>query len=146
LAMACDIRVASTQAKMGFREHRLGLIPSHGGTHRLVRLLGISKAKALYFSGDLADAEASLSLGLVARIVPPDRLVGETLAWASQLAERAPLALAEAKALLNSVPDRGREEATAAEDEAQERMVRTGDHKEGIRAFRSQREPRFKGE
>lgn len=145
LALACDLRIASAEARMGFREHQLGLIPSSGGTLRLVRLLGLSRAKALYFREDLAAAEDLLQLGLVARLTRPEDLLGETLCWARHLSARAPLALAEAKALLNQVPQRSREEAILAEEKAQERMISSQDHAEGVAAFRAKRRPVFAG-
>ncbi len=145
LALACDLRVASSDARMGFREHRLGLIPSNGGTWRLARLLGLSRAKALYFKEDLATAAELLQLGLVARVTEPRALLDETLSWAGNLCRRAPLALAEAKALLNRVPELGRDEAVLAEEQAQERMIASQDHSEGVAAFAAKRKPVFRG-
>ena len=146
LALACDLRVASSDARMGFGEHWLGLIPSSGGTLRLARLLGLSRAKALYFKEDLASAAELLQLGLVARVTAPQALLDQTLSWARHLSSRAPLALAEVKALLNRVAERSRDEAILAEEQAQERMIASQDHKEGVAAFAAKRKPVFRGE
>ena len=103
LALACDIRVASQAARVGFREHRLGLVPGLGGTVRLVRLLGLARAKEMYFQEELVPAQELHRLGLVARATAPEALIAETLVWAKDLAARSPLALARAKLLFNAV-------------------------------------------
>ena len=86
LALACDIRVASQAARVGFREHRLGLVPGLGGTVRLVRLLGLARAKEMYFQEELVPAQELHRLGLVARATAPEALIAETLVWAKDLA------------------------------------------------------------
>ena len=100
LALACDIRVASQAARVGFREHRLGLVPGLGGT---VRLLGLARAKEMYFQEELVPAQELHRLGLVARATAPEALIAETLVWAKDRAARSPLALARAKLLFNAV-------------------------------------------
>ena len=145
LALACDIRVASEAARVGFREHRLGLVPGLGGSVRLVRLLGLARAKEIYFQEELVPAKELHRLGLVARITTPETLIPETLHWARELAARAPLALARAELLFNGVAERTHQEAIEAENEALEASVRSEDHKEGIAAFRERRRPVFRG-
>ena len=145
LALACDIRVASEAGRVGFREHQLGLVPGLGGSVRLVRLLGLARAKEIYFQKKLVGAQELHRLGLVARVTTPETLIPETLEWARELAARAPLALARAKMLFNGVLDRTHREGIEAENEALEASIRTEDHKEGVAAFRERRRPVFKG-
>jgi len=146
LALACDIRLAAEGARFGYLEHRLGLIPSHGGATRLVKLLGLSRAKELYFAGDLVDAEEAHRIGLVHAVVPADRLLSEARSRALDLASRAPAALGLAKRLLNAAADTDVRTGQALEAFAQSVAVRTQDHREGVRAFREKRPPRFQGD
>jgi enoyl-CoA hydratase/carnithine racemase len=146
LALACDIRLAARGARLGYLEHRLGLIPSHGGATRLVKLIGLSRAKELYFAGDLVDAEEAHRIGLVHAVVPADGLLDEARRRALELAQRAPAALGLAKRLLNAAADADVRTGQALEALAQSVAVRTQDHREGVRAFREKRPPRFRGE
>jgi enoyl-CoA hydratase/carnithine racemase len=93
LAMACDLRLASGQARFAFRENFINLIPGHGGTVRLVRLVGLAKAKELIFLGDFLSAEDAQQVGLVHRLVPPENLLAEAQAVAQTLLQRAPQSL-----------------------------------------------------
>jgi enoyl-CoA hydratase len=81
LAMACDIRIASENAKLGQPETGLGIIPGSGETQRLPRLVGPSKAKQLIFTGELVDAKTAIEIGLVDKVVPPDLLMEEEKRW-----------------------------------------------------------------
>jgi len=146
LALACDLRFASATARLGYREHRLGLIPGHGGATRLVKLIGLSRAKDLYFRGDLVDAEEAYRLGLVHRVLPPEELLDEAESEARRLAERAPAALGAAKRLLNRAADVELAAGLELEALAQSLMIQTEDHREGVRAFRENRPPKFTGE
>ncbi|MGQ0721330.1 MAG: enoyl-CoA hydratase/isomerase family protein [Candidatus Eiseniibacteriota bacterium] len=146
LALACDLRFAAEGARLGYREHRLGLVPGHGGATRLVKLIGLSRAKQLYFAGDLASAEEAFAAGLVHAVVPADRLMDETYARARMLVERAPLALGLTKRLLNAAADVDVHAGHALEALAQSVALKTSDHREGVRAFREKRDPRFHGE
>jgi enoyl-CoA hydratase/carnithine racemase len=146
LALACDLRIAAEGARLGYLEHRLGLIPGHGGATRLVKLIGLSRAKELYFAGDLVEAEEARRLGLVHAVVPADRLQDEARRRAEELAGRAPAAVAMAKRLLNAAADADGRTGQALEALAQSVAVRTQDHREGVRAFREKRPPRFRGE
>lgn len=145
LALACDLRLASQSARLGMREHSLGLVPAHGGTVRLARLLGLARAKEVYYHGGLMTAAEAQALGLVGRVVAPGRLLAEAGALAAKIAARAPLALGLAKALLNSAPDRSLKEGLAAEDVAQTTARASRDHREGVAAFREKRPPEFSG-
>jgi len=146
LALVCDLRFAASTARLGYREHHLGLIPAHGGATRLVKLIGLSAAKDLYFRGDLVDATEAHRLGLVHRVVPPEDLLAEAEREAQSLAARAPVALGLAKMLLNRAADVDTATGVAMESLAQGVARSTRDHREGVRAFREKREPGFEGE
>jgi enoyl-CoA hydratase len=146
LALACDLRFAAATAKLGYREHQLGLVPGHGGATRLVKLIGLSRAKGLYFRGDLVDADEAKELGLVHRVLAPEDLLPEAEREAQTLAARAPAALGLAKQLLNRAADVDVATGLALESLAQSIAIGTRDHREGIRAFREKRPGEFRGE
>lgn len=102
LALCADLRVAGQGARLGQPEVLLGIIPGLGGTQRLPRLVGPSRAKDLIMTGRLVGAPEALGIGLVDRVVPDDRVLAEATALAAQLAEGAPLALAAAKRAIDS--------------------------------------------
>ena len=97
LALCADVRVAADNAVLGQPEILLGIIPGAGGTQRLTRLVGPSKAKDLIFTGRFVQADEALAIGLVDRVVPADRVYAEALAWAGQFAGGAAYALRAAK-------------------------------------------------
>jgi len=145
LALACDLRIASDQAKIGFRENFIGLIPGHGGTSRLAKLIGVGRAKELIFMGELIDAHEAKSIGLIGRVVAHDELMNEVYAIAGKLCERAPQALGLVKRLLNSTRDVDVQSGLLLESLAQSVLIKTEDHQEGIKAFREKRKPKFEG-
>jgi enoyl-CoA hydratase/carnithine racemase len=145
LAMACDLRIAAETARIGFREHWLGLIPGHGGATRLVKLIGLSRAKEIYFSGDLLDAREAHRLGLVNRVVVEGKAVAESKRIARDLARRAPHAIGLTKQLLNAAVDLDLHRGLQLEALAQSIAIKTSDHKEGVTAFREKRSPKFEG-
>jgi enoyl-CoA hydratase len=145
LCMACDLRIASEEARLGFREHNLSLIPGHGGTARLVRLIGLSRAKELYFTGDLVSADEAHTMGLVNRVVPHDELMPTVTEMARKLARRAPQALGLTKRLLNAAAEVDTQSALFLESLAQSTLIKTDDHREGIRAFREKDKAKFTG-
>lgn len=102
LALACDLRVAGQGAKLGLPEIRLGIIPGGGGTQRLTRLVGPSRAKDLIFSGRHVDAEEALRIGLVDRLAPDAEVVSVALGWAAELAAGAVLAQSLAKRAIDA--------------------------------------------
>jgi len=146
LALAADLRFAAVSAKLGFREHRLGLVPGHGGATRLVKLIGLSRAKGLYFGEELVDAEEARGLGLVHRVVPDAELLGTARAAAATLARRAPASLGLTKRLLNRAAGDDVGAGIETESLAQSVALKTADHREGVAAFREKREPRFRGD
>jgi len=145
LAMACDLRVAAETARLGFREHWLGLVPGHGGATRLVKLIGLSRAKEIYFAGDLVDAREAHRLGLVNRLVPEGKALSEAKRVARDLSRRAPHAIGLTKQLLNAAADVDLQRGLQLEALAQSIAIKTDDHKEGVLAFRQKRSPKFEG-
>jgi enoyl-CoA hydratase/carnithine racemase len=145
LAMACDLRLASTQARFGFRENFLNLIPGHGGTVRLVRLVGLARAKELIFMGDFIAAAEAQAIGLVHRVVSPESLLAEAQALAQKLLQRAPQSLGLVKRLLLSASETDQASALFLESLAQSVLIKTEDHQEGVHAFRDKRKPKFTG-
>jgi enoyl-CoA hydratase/carnithine racemase len=145
LALSCDFRFAADSARLGFPENKVGLIPGSGGCSRLVRLIGLSRAKRLVMSGEMIPAQRALEIGLVDEVFPADALLGEAMGFARQLAAKAPLALGLAKLVLNACasvdPDTGRH----LERIGQSVLKKTEDHEEGARAFLEKRKARFKG-
>ncbi|HWE68265.1 MAG TPA: enoyl-CoA hydratase-related protein [Acidimicrobiales bacterium] len=135
LALACDLRVCAEDSKLGLPEVLLGVIPGGGGTQRLPRLIGSSRAKEMIFSGRQVPAAEALAIGLVNRVVPPDQVLEASLEWAAQLARGAVLAHALAKSAL----DRGLEgtlaEGLLTEQEAFAAVGRTEDARRGIASF-----------
>lgn len=146
LAMACDLRIASEQARFGFKENFLNLIPGHGGTVRLVKLVGLAKAKELIFMGDFVDAQQAQTLGLVNWVVPHNTLLNQAQSVAQKLLRRAPQALGLVKRLLMAATDTDKNSALLLESLAQSILIKTKDHQEGLQAFRQKRKPKFKGQ
>ncbi len=135
LALACDLRVGAEDSKFGLPEVLLGVIPGGGGTQRLPRLIGSSRAKELIMTGRQVRSDEALSIGLVNRVVGADEVLEAALEWAGQLA-RGPLV---AHALAKSAVDRGLEgtlaDGLAIEQEAFSAVARTEDAAIGIRSF-----------
>jgi len=145
VAMACDLRIASDKAKMGQTEINIGLIPGWGGTQRLTRLIGKTKAKELVFTGKMIDAKTAEQLGLVNMVVPADQFREAVRKFAMELAEKAPVALRIAKALINKGADMSLDAAIALEREGFGVVGSTEDLQEGVSAFIEKRKPVFKG-
>jgi enoyl-CoA hydratase len=144
LALACDLRVAATGARLGLPEVGLGLIPGFGGTQRLPRLIGRGRALDLIFTGRHVTAEEALSMGLVNRV--GEDALEEARKLAEKILKNAPIALALAKESV--VRGEGLDLAEALEIEADlfGYAAATEDMKEGVRAFLEKRPPNFKGE
>jgi enoyl-CoA hydratase len=138
LALACDIRYASSRARLGQPEINLGIVPGWGGTQRLARLCGIGVAKELIFTGRTVAAEEALRIGLVTAIADP--VLDKAVETAHELTAKSSLALALAKRLVNMSPG-------ALDTEADEfgELFTSADAKEGLTAFAEKRVPRFLG-
>jgi enoyl-CoA hydratase/carnithine racemase len=146
LALACDWRIGAPTARVLFREGRVGLVPTHGGLTRLVKLLGLARAKEVLLGGEDLDAEAARAAGLLSEIAP-DAAVLEDAARArvEKMLGRAPLSFAAAKRLLHLAADVDQRSGMLAESLAQTALLQTDDHREGLAAARERREPDFKG-
>ena len=145
VAMACDIRIASENARMGQTEINIGLIPGWGGTQRLTRLIGATKAKELIFTGKMIDAKTAEQFGLVNMVVPQDKFRETVRQFALELAQKAPVALKVAKALINKGAEISLDAAIALEREGFGVVASTEDLQEGVSAFIEKRKPLFKG-
>jgi enoyl-CoA hydratase len=145
LALACDWIYASTRARFGQPEVKLGLIPGFGGTSRLVRRVGSAWAKELVLTGEPIDAETALRIGLANRIYPPEELLDAALAAAHASAERAPLAVAAAKRVIQEGQGADVRVAHALEQAAFGTLAGSEDRREGIAAFLEKRDPEFRG-
>lgn len=142
LAMACDLRIAARSALFGQPEIKLGIIPGFGGTQRLPRLVGESKALEMNLVGDPILAEEAFELGLVNRVVEDHELLDTALAWARRLAAQAPLAIEQIK----RVSGAGDIDAGIASEQAGfASVLASEDAREGISAFLAKRAPRFAG-
>jgi enoyl-CoA hydratase/3-hydroxyacyl-CoA dehydrogenase len=145
LALACDIRLASTESRMGFPEVGLGIFPGFGGTQRTPRLIGKGQASELIFTGDPIGAEEAVRIGLVNRAVPPQQLMVEARKMAERIAKQGPLAVSRAKGAILQMLKTNQEAGTQYEWEVAASTFGTEDQKEGMTAFLERRKPQFKG-
>jgi enoyl-CoA hydratase len=145
LAMACDIRIASENAKFGQPEVNLGILPGYGGTQRTTRLLGEGMAMYMCLTGEMVDAQTALHIGLVQKVVPLDGLLAEAQRIAALIAAKAPLAVAATKRAVNEGASLPLDDALALEALLFGQCVTTADFKEGSRAFLDKRTADFEG-
>jgi enoyl-CoA hydratase len=145
LALACDLRYASSRAKLGQPEINLGIIPGWGGTQRLARATTLGFAKELILTGRIVDADEALERGLVNAVTEPEELLGRVLEVALQLAAKSPLALEAAKQAVNRALHGDHGENLAREADRFGELFASEDAKEGLTAFTEKREPRFTG-
>jgi enoyl-CoA hydratase len=145
LAMACDIRIASENAKFGQPEVNLGIPPGYGGTQRAARLLGTGAAMLLCTTGAIVDAAEALRIGLVQRVVPAADLLGEARALAATIASKAPLAVTAAKRAILDGAALAMADALALEALHFGSLIGTADFREGTSAFLAKRAPAFEG-
>lgn len=144
-ALACHIRLASENAKMGQPEVKLGLIPGFGGTQRLARLVGKGKAMELILSGRTIDAKEACDIGLVNRVVPLAELAGACEKLASEIMANAPLALQYSIQAINRGLDQSLEDGLQTEESLFGRSFTSEDSQEGTKAFLEKRKANFKG-
>jgi enoyl-CoA hydratase len=145
LALACDLRYASTTAKLGQPESNLAIIPGWGGTQRLARVCGLGVAKDMILTGRIVGAEEALRIGLVGALYEPGELMERVLETARALAAKGPLALAAAKAAVNHALQGDHVENLVAEADSFGELFATDDQTEGMAAFAEKREARFTG-
>ncbi len=144
LALVCDMRIAGTDAKLGLPEINLGIIPGAGGTQRLPRLIGISRAKELIFKGAIIDSSRALQYGLINEIV--ENPLERALKLAEKLALKPPIAMKTAKKCIAMTSMIDLQSGIEFEGIAWSSLYATGDQKEGMRAFAEKRAPKFTGE
>ncbi|MCH8993666.1 MAG: enoyl-CoA hydratase/isomerase family protein, partial [Chloroflexi bacterium] len=145
LALACDLRIASDRAKVGTAFRNVGLSGDFGGSFYLQRLVGSGKARELYFTAEILDAEEALRIGIVNRVVPHDKLAEETLAFAAKLAAGPTRTFARMKENLNLATH---VDLKALLDHEALNMRLSGmsnDSREAVRAFIEKRDPKFAG-
>jgi len=145
LALCCDIRIASETAKLGLPEVRLAVIPGSGGTQRLPRVVGATRAKELILTGRRLTAAEAEAIGLVNRVVPAGRAVAVADEIGAEIASAGPVAVREAKQLIDTALERDITAGLEAEFEASERIFATEDMVEGARAFFEKRDPVYRG-
>jgi len=146
LACACDIRIASDQARFAEVFIRRGMMPASGGTYYLPRLVGIDRALMMIWTGDMVDAHEAERIGLVTMVVPHDELEIATMELAEKLAKGPPLAIQRAKRTVYQGLEWNLDETLRNIGPIVEELNNTEDHKEGARAFVEKREPVFRGE
>ena len=145
LALACDIRIASSTASMGLTETRLAIIPGAGGTQRLPRLVGKGKAKEMIFTGRRIDAQEALSIGLVNNVCEQTALLDECKNMAAMICETGPIAIEQAKYAINYGLETDIHTGLAIESNAYWVCIPTKDREEGLAAFKEKRKPVYKG-
>ncbi|HBY05250.1 MAG TPA: crotonase [Desulfotomaculum sp.] len=145
LALACDFRVASITAKFGQPEINLGIIPGNGGTQRLTRLIGMSKAKEMIMLGEIISAEQALQIGLVNQVVGAEQLMSETVQLAKKLSQKAPVALSMAKRCIHRAIGSDTDDGLEFEINCFAHCFSSQDQREGMKAFLEKRAPIYKG-
>jgi len=145
-ALACDIRIASENAKFGLPEASLGIIPAAGGTQRLPRLIGLGRAKDWILTGDIYDAQEAYRVGMVSKVVPLDKLMETAREVAKKILARAPLAVRLAKLSLNQASRTPLDAGLTIETLVQAILFESKDKYEGMTAFLEKRKPAFTGE
>jgi enoyl-CoA hydratase len=145
LALACDLRIASERASFGQPEINLGIIPGGGGTQRLTHLVGEGKAMELILTGEIINAQAAYSYGLVNLVVPAEELEAKTLEIANRIAEKSPIALRMAKEAVKTASRAPLDEGLRREIDLFALCFSSEDKDEGVKAFLEKRKPEFKG-
>jgi enoyl-CoA hydratase len=145
LAMACDLRIASENAKLGFPETTLGLMPGYGGTQLLPRLIGMGRAKYMVFTGETLTATEAYQFGLVQKICSLESLMDEVSRLAKKIASNGPLAVKACKRAIHKGVEFPLEEALRIEMEEYDRIARSQDAEEGITSFIEKKLPTFTG-
>jgi enoyl-CoA hydratase len=143
LAMACDLRIVSENARMGQPEMNVGLIPGWGGTQRLPRYVGKAIAKELIFTGKMIDAKTAERYGLVNAIVPPDQLKTAVTAMAKELIKKPRLGIKLAKELVNSSTETNPRTGMAHEAESFGVISQTEEFRDGVKTFIETKKPKY---
>jgi len=143
LAMMCDVIIAGDKAKFGQPEIKLGVIPGMGGTQRLTRLIGKSRAMELVLTGDMIGAEEAVKLGLASRVVPNDDVVNDAVKVGEKIGAFSRPVVAIAKECVNQAYETGLKDGLLFERRAFHALFALNDQKEGMKAFMEKREPNF---
>ena len=145
LALCCDLRIASERARLGLPEVRLAVTPGAGGTQRLPRVVGAARARELILTGRVVTAAEAERIGLVNEVVAAGEARARADAIAAEIAERGPLAVREAKRLIDLATELDLEAGLAAELDASERLFASEDMVEGAASFFAKRDPEYRG-
>jgi enoyl-CoA hydratase len=145
LALSCDLIYASEKARFGLPEVSLGVIPGFGGTQRLTRLVGRVRAKEMIFTGDIIDAKKAHEVGIVLEVLAPEKLMEHCRAVAQKLVKKAPLAIAQAKRIIEFGADGDLRSANELERQGFSMLFGSEDQREGMKAFLEKRQPNFRG-
>lgn len=143
LALACDIRYASSKAKLGLPETSLGLIPGFGGSQRLARICGLGVASEYIYSGGMFTAEEALRHGVVNKVLDPDSLIPDSIRLAKEISSRGKIALSVAKRTIQKGLDLSLDEGLELEIQNFSSLFSNPESKEGMRAFLDKRKPNF---
>jgi enoyl-CoA hydratase len=144
LALDCDLRIASEKAQFGQQEINVGVVPGGGAIPRLTHLVGMARAKEIVFTGDVIDAQSAFQMGLVNKVVPPDKLMEEAKALARKLLSKSSVTLSYAKKAFNTGAELDLPAALDLDECYFARCFSTEDQKEGMKAFTERRKPEFK--
>ena len=145
LALCCDVRIASDQARLGTIFIKRGVGPDWGTSYWLPRIVGLPKAFELFYSGELLNADEALAIGVVNRVVPHESLMEETIAYARMIANGPPIAYTYTRRSLVQSIDNDLHRHMVLEWTQQTEVLNTNDAREGFRAWVEKREPKFKG-
>jgi enoyl-CoA hydratase/carnithine racemase len=145
LALACDIRIGTENARFGLPQIQQGEMPSDGGTQRLPRLIGQSRAMQMILTGELMSAEEARRFGLISRMVPPESLMNIAMDMARDMAEKSPLSLCYAKEAIYKGMELTLEQGIRLELDLYLHLFTTADRIEGITAHKEKRKPKFEG-
>ena len=145
LALACDLRIGGASASFAFTEGKLGLLPTHGGVARLVKFVGLARARDLLLGSATIDAPRAFELGLLTEVVPDEQLPAASLALVERALVRAPQSYGLVKKLLQVAASSDLTTAMTAETIGQSLLIGTEDHREGRQAVRERRPPEFRG-
>jgi enoyl-CoA hydratase/carnithine racemase len=143
LALACDLRVAASDARFGMLEVRYGIVPDLGGIHHLTRLVGPARAKELVWSTRTVDAAQADRLGLLTALVEPEELETRAEALAREIVAHSPTAIRLAKSLIDGASTRSLDDELEAEALSQAEALGSAHHREAVAAFLEGRAPRF---
>jgi enoyl-CoA hydratase len=144
LALACDLRIASENAQFGQQEINVGVVPGGGAIPRLTQLVGMARAKEIVFTGDVIDARSALQMGIINKVVSPDKLMEEAKTLAKKLLSKSSVMLSYAKKAFNTGVDLNLTAALDLDESYFARCFATEDQKEGMKAFTEKRKPEFK--